>query len=371
MPKRTLLVCPLALALLGVVSSAAEPKAAPSDDVKSSVAKAVEYLRGAQTDDGAYSPRMGPAVTAICTTGLLRNGYSPDDPLVAKSLKWLGQFVRPDGGIYMDKSNYRNYETALTLMCFAAANQDGRYDKIIAKAKDRLVANQLDKSEGKELSDFEYGGIGYGEGGRPDLSNTGILAEALVAAGEGAESEAMKKLAVFVSRCQNLETEHNTTPWASKINDGSFYYTPVVGGGPGADKPVDGGLPGYGSMTYVGLKSMIYAGVDQDDPRVKAAVGWVKKNYDLQNNPGKGSAGLYYYYHTMAKALDAMKLKNVADAAGKEHDWRAELAAELASRQQSNGSWVNPDKRWLEGDPNLVTGFVLLTLGYCQPDAGK
>ena len=44
-----------------------------------------------------------------------------------------------------------------------------------------------------------------------------------------------------------------------------------------------------------------------------------------------------------------------------------ELVDELAARQQPNGSWTNPKSRWLEGDPNLVTAYVLLALSYCRP----
>jgi squalene-hopene/tetraprenyl-beta-curcumene cyclase len=39
----------------------------------------------------------------------------------------------------------------------------------------------------------------------------------------------------------------------------------------------------------------------------------------------------------------------------------------LARRQRPDGSWLNENDRWLEGDPNLVTGYVLLTLAYCHP----
>ena len=75
-----------------------------------------------------------------------------------------------------------------------------------------------------------------------------------------------------------------------------------------------------------------------------------------------GNAGLFYYYHTFAKALDAMGMKTLVDEDGKEHDWRAELVAELAQRQRPDGSWINDNDRWLEGDANLVTGYALLAL---------
>ncbi len=56
-------------------------------------------------------------------------------------------------------------------------------------------------------------------------------------------------------------------------------------------------------MTYAGLKSMIYAGLTPDDPRVKAACDYIKNHYTLDENPGLGQQGLYYYYHTFAKAM--------------------------------------------------------------------
>ena len=118
-------------------------------------------------------------------------------------------------------------------------------------------------------------------------------------------------------------------------------------------------------MTYAGLKSMIFCGVEKDDPRVKAALSWLKKNYDLKSNPGMGEQGLYYYYNTFSKALAAMGEDEFVDADGKRHDWRKELIAELASRQRENGSWVNENPRWLEGDANIVTGYALMALANC------
>jgi squalene-hopene/tetraprenyl-beta-curcumene cyclase len=177
----------------------------------------------------------------------------------------------------------------------------------------------------------------------------------------------MQRALLFISRCQNLESAHNTTPFAAKLNDGGFYYTPAAGGSSqaGVDETT-GGLRSYASMTYAGLKSMIYAGVKADDQRVKAAIVWIKKNYDLDTNPGMGSAGQYYYYHTFAKALAALGEDTLVDDKGVSHDWRKELIEELASRQREDGSWVNENSKWLEGDANLVTAYALLALSYSK-----
>ncbi len=357
---------------------AAAPTFAPADDkpaaaypaqYERTVARGVAFLESQQGDDGSFSKAAGPAVTGLVTTALLRHGRGVNDPVVAKSLKWLEKFVQPNGGVYHPESTHRNYETCVAVLCFKAANKDGRYDKTLKGAEKFLRGLQWDEGENKDMSSTYYGGAGYGGHRRPDLSNTNFFIDALAATGVKSNDPAMKKALLFVSRCQNLESEYNTTPFAGKINDGGFYYTPADGGKSEAGGDPQTGLRSYASMTYAGLKSMIYAGVKPDDPRIKAAIEWLSQHYDLDSNPGMGTAGLYYYYHTFAKALSALGHKEFQDADGKTHDWRRELTAELASRQQPNGSWVNENRRWMESDPNLVTAYSLLALSYCSPQS--
>jgi squalene-hopene/tetraprenyl-beta-curcumene cyclase len=336
------------------------------------VLKAIEYLRiKGQASDGSYTAAAGPGVTALVTTAILRNGRSPSDPLVAKSLKYLEGFVREDGGIAKSGSKLPNYETCLTVLCFQEANRDGRYDEILKKADKYLKGEQFDEGDGKDKSHVYYGGAGYGGDSRPDLSNTAFLVDALKATGNEADSEALQRALVFVTRCQNLETELTIAPAAVKNPDGGFFYTAAGDGSSAAGKTPDGGLRSYGAMTYAGLKSMIYAGVGPDDKRVKAAIAWISKHYSVSENPGMGQAGVYYYFHTFAKALDAIGVDEFTDADGKQHDWRAELKAELARRQREDGSWSNSETRWMEGDPNLSTGFALLALSYCKSAKGR
>ena len=116
---------------------------------------------------------------------------------------------------------------------------------------------------------------------------------------------------MFVSRCQNLESDHNRTALASKVNDGGFFYTVAAGGSSPAGKAADGGLRSYGSMTYAGLKSMIYAGLTASDPRVKAASEWIGRHYTVAENPGLGEQGLFYYYDTFAKTMAATQGERV------------------------------------------------------------
>lgn len=358
----------LAVALAGTPQAANGAEESARTQYDQMVTKAISYLQvKGRAADGSYSSFSGPAVTALVTTGLLRHGRSPDEPLVAESLKYLERFAQPDGGIYQPNSNYRNYETCLAILCFTAANRGGRYRELLKKADAFVKENQWDEGEGQTRNDVAYGGAGYGKSKRPDLSNTAFLMDALKAAETPETSEAIQKALLFISRCQNLESEYNTTEFAAKNPDGGFYYTPAAGGASMAGKTASGGLRSYGSMTYAGLKSMIYAGLGPDDPRVRAAVKWIRQHYSLQNNPGMGDAGVYYYFHTFAKALESLKQDVITDESGKDHNWRVELIQELAKRQGSDGSWINANDRWYEGDANLVTGYVLLTLSHCKP----
>ncbi len=374
------ILAPICLALLGELTATGQERSNPTIASKSNEAtshaaryqrlvdRSVEYLRQrGQADDGSFSSAAGIGPTGVVVSGLLSSGVSPHDPLVVKSLNFLEAHVQPDGGIYRADSSHKNYDTCIAMVALAQANQEGKYQKVIDRAESFVKGLQWDEGEGKDPSDLFYGGAGYGSHSRPDLSNTAYLIDALHTLGNPENDAAIQKALSFVSRCQNLESPANSSEFAAKINDGGFYYTVADGGESKAGTAPNGGLRSYGSMTYAGLKSMIYAGVGADDPRVEAAVAFLRKHYSLDDNPGVGQQGLYYYYHTMAKALDAYGEARFADAGGNEHDWKAELLDKLSELQQADGSWVNPNTRWMEGDPNLVSGYALLALAHCKP----
>lgn len=336
---------------------------------RTTVDRAVQFLTSGLSHDGSLSAHVGIGPTALAALGLLQSGRSATDPEVVKALMYLEEYVQESGGIHMPGGHIPTYETCIALICFKEANRNGKYDAIVRNAEVFIRGSQWDETRDKDKSDVYHGGAGYGAKSRPDLSNTAFLVDALKSCGAGPDDEALQRALIFVSRCQNLETEHNTTQFAAKVNDGGFYYTCVLGKQDEERMTPSGGLRSYGSMTYSGLKSMIYAGLTKEDPRVQAAVKWIRNNYDVTSNPGMGNAGLYYYYHTFAKTLDALGIDELEDKAGVRHDWRRELTEELARRQEPNGAWVNTNSRWMEGDPNLATAFALLALNYCRPPA--
>lgn len=351
-------------AISGVLTGRAAGQEAPKATAEALTARAVQFLRSRQDANGVWSAdRKEPGITALAVTALLRSGMAgPSDPTVARGLAYLETFVKPEGGL--PEAAHAVYATAVSLMAFHQANTDGRYDAIVKGSQEFLKDKQWDEKEGKTPADPFYGGSGYGgKNNRPDLSNTTFMLESLHDTGVPPSDPAFKRAVVFLSRCQNLDSEFNDQPWAKKINDGGFIYTPANGGTSFAgNDEAGGGLRSYASMTYAGLKSLIYAGLTPEDPRAKAALGYIKKNYTVEENPGLGQRGLYYYYQVFAKALALLGDDQFEDANGVKHDWRADLIAALAKRQGPNGELVNPTDGFLEGDANLVTSYGLLAL---------
>ena len=125
-------------------------------------------------------------------------------------------------------------------------------------------------------------------------------------------------------------------------------------------------LRAYGSMSYAGFKSLIYAKLPRNDPRVSGVMEWVRHNYTLSENPGLGKDGMYYYYLTFARAMDAWGEPTIevvrGDGSRETRDWAKDLIDQLASLQNPDGSFRSLDDRWMENNPVLITAYALLAL---------
>jgi len=319
---------------------------------KRAVDNGLRYLREQQAEDGSWSKSAG--ITALALRAFLespRNYNEGDGPFITRPVAYLLKFQQQDGSIADGISN-RNYTTAVAITALQSTDNP-EYQAVIEKAQGFLTGLQLDQADGYTPDHKYYGGIGYGGDERPDLSNAYMAVEALKLTGLPADDPVWDKVQVFVSRSQN-NSETNDQAWAG--NDGGFTYMP--GFSP------HGGTGSYGGMTSAGLLSLLYAGVDKNDPRIQAAHRWISEHYTLDENPGaKDLQGLYYYYNVFAKAMAAYGEPEIVDAAGVRHNWRNDLATKLLSLQHPEGYWVNEHSpRWWEGDKNLVTAWSVITL---------
>jgi squalene-hopene/tetraprenyl-beta-curcumene cyclase len=353
-------------------------------EMKQAIARGNAWLAKQQQEDGHWDNADLPAFTALALTAAVRDPAvdrkSDLPPHIAKGFEWLIQQQKDDGGIYNKGLSVYNTATAVTAL---TAAEKERFEPMIVKGRKHLIDQQWDIGQKKETDNKNDGGIGYGsKNDRSDMSNTYLAIEAIALSRKviedgkhGDQPDLDWDAAItFLSRCQNL-TETNDQPYASddEKNKGGFIY------GPGETKAGEEKLPdgrvalrSYGSISYAGLLSLIYAKLGPDDPRVKTVKEWLGKNYTLEENPGMGAEGLYYYYQTMSKALSAAGIDKLELADGKEADWRTDLAGAILKKQREDGSWANANGRWMESNPVLVTAYCVMSLEqlyYSVPDA--
>jgi hypothetical protein len=461
-------------------------------------ARAIEFLRSKQDASGGWNVNPNgptfPAITGLVLQGLLADPrVKPDDPAITSAVGFILSHQQKDGGVY-DRM-LPSYNTAICLSALARIpNPDARVQAAIDAAQKYLLTLQYGEGavvyESGETAkvvtrdDAFYGGWGYGNHGRPDLSNTAFAVEALRASGLPDDHPAYQRALVFLQRCQMLESAGgkpvNDFAYARSSAQGGFIYAtsenkervgvgqspagevveslsgppgcvaavilkngpdgkpltltrdavasrlrtaikastlPEVSGigedfmvvlGPGsaggagsnfevraritAFRPFEAVLTdalgdsidpsgihirsvaawkgvsrlrAYGTMTYSGFKSYLYAGLARNDPRVTAALDWIVNNYTLEENPGMGTDGLYYYFVVFARAMSAYGAETVPPAAtGSKgpRDWRRDLTERLARLQQPDGSFRVVDDRWMESDPVLITAYSLVAL---------
>lgn len=348
-------------AFIVLVITCAAPHTAIADrmdpELRQATQRAVDaglhYLRINQADDGSWSESVG--VTALGLRAFLEShrGYDESDgAFITRPIEYLMAHINDDGSISETNQN-RNYNTAVVMTALAATNNPD-YSEALTGAQNFLKDLQIDEGDGYEKQHAYYGGIGYGGDERPDLSNAYMALEGLRASALDSDDPVWEKALLFVSRSQN-RSESNDQEWAT--NDGGFTYMP--GFSP------NGGTASYGGMTSAGLLSLLFAGVDREDPRIQAAYDWIRNNYTLDHNPGSdgGVQGLYYYYNVFSKSMSAYGEDMLVDADGNEHNWRNDIARKLISLQNDDGSWVNPESpRWWEGNKELVTAWSVIAL---------
>ena len=332
-----------------------------------SLTLACRHSCDSQQPNGSW--KYDPAITALVLYSLmLEPQYHPDDRIpeaIGRGYAFLEKYANPNGGIYHE--HYRNYSTAVALMAFTAAGKP-KYQPIIDKARQYLIDFQLDEGEDISPAHAYYGGIGYGGDDRPDLSNLQLALEAIKTAEEfSVASDGVlqreppvkgqtlashwQKALVFLSRTQNIEAI-NDMDYAT--GDGGFIYET------GHYKPERS--ISYGSMTYAGLKSLLYAGIDKNDIRVTKAYDWICSHYTVEENPNFGTSSLYYYFMTATKCLKTFGKDTILDSKGNRRDWREDFINRIISLQHEDGYWVNSDGRYQENVKDLATAYSVIAM---------
>jgi squalene-hopene/tetraprenyl-beta-curcumene cyclase len=314
--------------------------------------------------------------------GLHDSGVSPDDPAFQRALVFLSRVQMND---------------ATNDMPYADGSSQGGFIYATSINKDSLGTGQ---SFAGEVAESLTGGagtvtivkIGNDKDAKPKLLPRTPLEAALREAVAKANPTAAAMLpaghfALLGPTADGESSNEFTIYLPLPLDQATQVLHAAVGdslgeGGRFDSRPVTASVPmsrlrSYGSMSYVGFKSLIYAGLKADDPRVQAVERWISQNYTLEENPGVGTDGYYYFLLAFGRAMDArgqatinvLRPNTGEDASApvrgqpsETRNWANDLIDALAKHQQPDGSFKPVDDRWMESDPVLITAYSLIAL---------
>ncbi len=340
-------------------------------EIHAAIDRALNWLAAQQKPNGSWSNESFPALSAMQTWAFARSSHEKRATALPKAVAFLKSCVQEDGGIYKEVPGRKggglaNYNTAI---CMTALHEvkDPALTRIIQNAR-TFVANG--QATGDDIYD---GGFGYDrKTNRPyaDLMNTVYAAEAmrltqdvedLRPAGEKKVGVDWEAATAFIDSLQNKSE-------SGEEDAGGFFYKPGESKA-GTTTNASGVVVfrSYGSMTYAGMLGLIYANVDRDDPRIRSAFDWAVKHWSLEENPGMGPQGLFFFYNILTRSLSAYGAEVLQVSENEQINWRKEVARKLLSLQTidpatGQGYWLNNEGRFWERDPVLVTGYSVLAL---------
>ena len=320
------------------------------------------WLRAAQSPDGSWSDRRFPGMSALALWAMARAKRADNAEAAERAARYIASCAQPDGGIYVPIPGRRggglgNYNTCLCLTALHAYGQRERFLPILLNARAYIASTQI------ETEGLHEGGFGYDKSSPrayTDLNNTFYAVEAMRLTQDLEEGRPAGQKRVDIN--WEMAKRYVLSMQESEGEEaGGFVYNREV---PRQSQPEAAAekLRTHGSMTYAGLLAMLHCELKREDPRVRSTLQFLGKHWTLEENPGQGIQGLYFYYEVLARALDAAAVRMLPLADGASVDWREALAKALVARQREDGSWVNASNRFWEGDPALSTSYALLAL---------
>lgn len=367
------IICLMAVYAQGVSAQTPAVTNRPYAEVAAaSVQRGLAYLESKQRENGSWADEDYPAMTAFGLWVFAQSTHSNKTAICSNAAKFVTSCIQADGGIYRQPSFFlragglSTYNTAICMTSLYVYDKTAYSQQILA-ARKFMTGNQL-LGDSAQAGGFGYDKPGKGWSGRPDLSNTAWTLNAMRTT-QSLEDGRPKAEQVdidwvategFLKKLQNQDQD-------DPDNFGGFGYE--KGGSRGGSATNKDGivtLRGYGSMTYAGLESMVFAQVGKGDPRVVSALKWASRHWSVDENPGMGNKGLFYYYNIMSKALSISCGDTIPVEKGEPIAWKAQLVSKLASIQREDGSWINKDNTFWEGNPVLATEYAVLALEYIQ-----
>ncbi len=379
--------------------------------VNAAIEGGVKWLLEQQSSSGqfpGFSDQRGTyyelGMHALSTLAVMKGMGDVDAPPVQKALRKLhALYERHRATIY-------TYEVGLTLMVLDATSSTKPHPFMDKKKARKLLKKKPVKPTAKDLkiaSDLvvwiqrkqnSEGLWRYPSGGM-DVSNTQYAALGLWSASRMGVD--VNKGVVRRMMEQTLARQQKTGPRVgfytnpiaalkgtgrrsgSSIEAKGWRYMPkeMVKGPDGKSRMVT--YPYSGSMTSAGVAILgigrkVLGAKDEflrgaGDSKVRRAMweglGWIQKNWKLDDNPGQPGNWPFYWIYGLERAARVAGVEFVGL-----HDWYHEGAMQLLNDQRPNGSWPKRQRMRPKGDQNVRwwsdqvdTAFAILFLTLSTP----
>lgn len=352
------------------VDSASPIDLSLKNEIQAAIDRGLDWLVANQKDNGAWSDENYPALTALPLWAFSCADYKNSITAVPKAVGFIKSNIQPDGGLYhpipgRKGGGLSNYNTAICMTALYSTG-DKSLTPVILNAR-RFIADHQCSGD-----DVYKGGFGYDKRNNrayADLLNTyySVGAMRMTQAAEEMRPKGEKRADIDWKSAEKFITQMQNKTDAGKDQAGGFFYKP--GQSKAGTVTNEQGVVvfrSYGSMTYAGMLSLIYAGVDRSDPRVRSAYDWTVHHWSLDENPGMGAQGLYFFYNVLSRALNAYGVDLIKTDQGQYINWRKELARKIIEQQKidadGRGYWMNDNGRFWERNPVLVTSYSILAL---------
>ncbi|MCK6447464.1 MAG: hypothetical protein L6Q99_13825 [Planctomycetes bacterium] len=318
-----------------ISGSIAERKASPDvealrEPIDRAIERGVAFLLSVQQRDGSWAsgqPQYVSGQTALSIYALMKSGLAPNEPAVARGLRFLD--ANPP---------YDTYSTGLALMAYEATHDPAYKDRMRPMVKN-LLATQRGGLwsyptgwDGKRW-ESNLGGV--------DLSNTQYAVLGLRSALAAGVEVPLKPWVDLIDGVVRLQESPATIDVALAAGETGTGKRTIAG------FRYNEGTGARGSMTTAGVSALLIAkqalgtkltGAQAAEvtKSLQLGVGWLGHHFRVDVHPHGEEPWLYYWLYGVERVGSLLDTETLGP-----HEWYLEGARFLLSKQGGDGAWAS------------------------------
>lgn len=391
-------MCRLLLGLILLVGLSPAVCDAETSTHKAALERAANFLWSKQSDDGSWRSeyygvmRSGQSLTPLVLHALMQSidSLSSDEAGNARrAAQFIIEHLDAHGAVGRSDLDVLEYPVYSTAYAVESLQRIQTYRELLGPAgweairrmQKFLISAQYQESHGFQPADAAYGSWGFntpvrrGVVGHLDIAHTRKALTALQTWQDRdalQQAQARSKYFLLLMQKHRDATAQQPQPSSSRDDataatfDGGFYFSPTA---LSANKALydeeHQSWRSYATATCDGILALQAAGVEPSDPRLTAALEWLRRHADVDYPQGVptdhpepwGDAIRFYHYAVRAEVYRRFNFPATD---------KTQLVEAVIHRQQPDGSFVNTDSPLMkEDDPLVATALAVIALANC------